>query len=68
MTFTTDHWNGGSDFNKEIGESDLFAENVSKIKQEASGWPDWVKTDEDKLKHIADYAANERIEFEKQKI
>lgn len=43
------HWTEKSQFNKQTGG--LFAEYVNmflKIKQEASGWPDWVKTDEDK--------------------
>ena len=65
------HWNETSQFNKETGESCLFAEYVNiflKIKQEASGWPDWVKSDEDKSKYIADYAENEGIELDKQNI
>ena len=40
------HWDETSQFNKETGEGGLFAAYVNiflKIKQEASGWPEWVK-------------------------
>ena len=46
------HWAETSQFNMSTGDSGLFADYVNtflKIKQEASGWPDWVKTDEDKF-------------------
>lgn len=49
----------------------LFKDYVSKflkIKQEASGYPDWVKTEEDKDKYIADYHKNQGILLEKHKI
>ena len=58
-------------FNKETGECGLFAAYVNiflKIKQEASGWPEWVKTDEDRPKYIADYAENEGIELNPESI
>ena len=44
--------------------NDLFKPYVSKflkIKQEASGFPDWVKTDEDKLKYIEKYHKEQGI-------
>lgn len=47
------------DLIKKTCDSGLFPEYVNmflKIKQEASGWPDWVKTNEDKSKYIDDYA------------
>ena len=53
------HWTEMSRFNKETCDSGLFTEYVNmflNITQEASGWPVWVKTDEDKSKYIADYA------------
>ena len=65
------HWAEMSRFNKQTCDSGLFTEYVNmflKIKQEASGWPDWVKTDEDKSKYIADYAKNEGVELDADKI
>ncbi len=32
-----------------------YVDMFVKIKQEASGWPSWVKTDADKTKFIVDY-------------
>eukprot|EP00999_Lentomonas_sp_LEN2_P002379 NODE_37_length_2975_cov_25.939607_g22_i0.p1 GENE.NODE_37_length_2975_cov_25.939607_g22_i0~~NODE_37_length_2975_cov_25.939607_g22_i0.p1 ORF type:complete len:303 (-),score=26.59 NODE_37_length_2975_cov_25.939607_g22_i0:930-1838(-) len=42
--------------------------NFLKIKQEASGWPDNVKTDEEKNKYISDYEKDMGIRLEKEKI
>lgn len=39
-----------------------------KIKQEASGWPDWCRTEEEKAKYIANYHKHEGIEMEPEKI
>lgn len=50
---------------------DLFSEYVNvflKIKQESSGYPDWVKSDEDKDKYIKDYSDRQHILLEKDKI
>lgn len=38
------------------------------MKVEASGYPDWVKTDLDKDKYVADYFENEGIILEKKNI
>ena len=49
----------------------LFTEYVNrflKIKQEASGYPRWVKSENDKFKYIADYLTNEGIQLDKEKI
>ena len=65
------HWDESSQFNKETGETGLFAQYVNvflKIKQEASGWPEWVKTDEDRSKYITEYAKNEGINLDSGKI
>ena len=43
---------------------DLFL----KIKQEASGWPDWVKTEEDQDKYIDDFFERENVKLDKQNI
>tara|TARA_R100000951_G_scaffold115995_1_gene126051 strand:- start:3166 stop:6990 length:3825 start_codon:yes stop_codon:yes gene_type:complete len=50
---------------------DLFKDYVAKflkIKQEASGYPDWVENDEDKEKYIADYHLKQGIKMDKDKI
>ena len=39
-----------------------------KIKQEASGYPSWVKTDTDKDNNIAEYYVREGIKLDKSKI
>ena len=51
--------------------NDLFKPYVSKflkIKQEASGFPDWVKTDEDKDKYIQKYLDEQGIKLDKHNI
>ena len=50
---------------------ELFKDYVGKflkIKQEASGYPDWVKTEEDKEKYIKNYQDNQGVLMEKEKI
>lgn len=50
---------------------ELFKPYVSKflkIKQEASGFPDWCKTEDDKLKYIADYKEQQGIQLDYSKI
>ena len=39
-----------------------------KIKQEASGYPSWVKSDADKDNYIEEYYAREGIKLDKSKI
>ena len=58
-------------WNWEETTDSLFKGYVSKflkIKQEASGWPDWVKTEEDKQKYIKDYHEKQGILLEYDKI
>ncbi|XP_054259601.1 uncharacterized protein LOC128984320 [Macrosteles quadrilineatus] len=45
-----------------------FINKFLKMKQEASGYPEWCKTEEDKNKYIADYLGHEGIKLEKEKI
>lgn len=50
---------------------DLFKSYVNKflkIKQEASGYPDWVKTEDDKDKYIKKYKAEQGIQLDKENI
>jgi hypothetical protein len=52
-------------------DSELFAGYVNmwlKIKQEASGWPTWCKTDEEKEQYLSQYYEHENIELDKEKI
>ena len=47
--------------------TNLFKPYVSKflkIKQEASGFPDWVKTDEDKHKYVNEYHKNQGVKMD----
>ena len=49
----------------------IFKEYVAKflkIKQESSGYPDWVNTEEDKDKYIQDYKTNQGVLMDKDKI
>ena len=49
----------------------LFREYVDmflKKKQEASGWPKWCKTEQDKGKYIKDYLVNEGIQLDRDSI
>lgn len=50
---------------------ELFKDYVAKflkIKQESSGYPDWVKSEEDKDKYIKNYHDNQGVLMEKDKI
>ena len=38
------------------------------MKQEASGWPSWCKTEDDKQRYIDDYFEKEDIRLEYEKI
>ncbi|XP_054287996.1 uncharacterized protein LOC129003726 [Macrosteles quadrilineatus] len=45
-----------------------FINKFLKMKQEASGYPEWCKTEKDKNKYITDYLGHEGIKLEKDKI
>ncbi|XP_054259940.1 uncharacterized protein LOC128984630 [Macrosteles quadrilineatus] len=45
-----------------------FINKFLKMKQKASGYPEWCKTEEDKNKYIAEYLGHEGIKLEKDKI
>ncbi len=60
-----------SKFDGEDQDTGLFTKYVNtflKLKQEADGWPSWVKTEEDKDLYIEDYEKNEGIHLDKEKI
>ena len=56
-----------SRYDPQTGEGGLFAPYVNmflKIKQEASDWPDWCKTESDKQKYVNDYAKHEGVKLD----
>jgi hypothetical protein len=58
-------------YNKETGQEGLMSGYVNKflkIKQEASGWPEWVKNEQDQEKYIQDYYEREGILLEPKNI
>jgi len=46
---------------RQTGLFKSYIEKFLKIKQEATGWPDWCKTEEDKQKYINDYKEQQNI-------
>ena len=65
------HWNETKQFDKETGENGLFAGYINmflKLKQEASGWPDWVKTENDAVQYLVEYREKEGITLDRENI
>ena len=65
------HWENTTQYDKETGKGGLFAEYINcflKLKQEASGWPAWCQTEEDKLRYITLYKEKEGILLDYAKI
>ena len=61
------HFKEISRYDPETMTGGLFTDYVNtflKIKQEASGWPDWCKTDQDRHKYIDLYSQKEGIHLE----
>lgn len=46
----------------------LYIDKFLKIKQEASGFPSWCRTEEDKHRYIDEYFDNEGIRLDREKI
>ncbi|XP_041361864.1 uncharacterized protein LOC121377831 [Gigantopelta aegis] len=60
------HWSETAQFDPETKTGGLFAEYINtflQLKQEASGWPEWCKTDGDKTRYIKDYEEREGIQL-----
>ena len=60
-------WTQTSQYDPQTKEGGLFAPYVNtflKFKQEASGWPDWCKTDEDRSKYVREYDEKEGVVLE----
>ena len=65
------HFEESTQYDPETQEGGLFAEYINtflKLKQEASGWPEGVVTDEQKDQYIRDYFENEGIQLDKENI
>ena len=65
------HWPETIQYDAETGESGLFAEYIStflKIKTEASGYPKWVKCEDDKDLYIKQFYDHQHILLEKDNI
>jgi hypothetical protein len=65
------HWDQKEQYDPKLKKGGLFTDYVNtflRIKQEASGYPHWVKTDADKNKYISDYFIHEGIQLDKSKI
>jgi len=65
------HYESRSKFCAETGTSGLFSEYIDcflKLKQEKSGWPSWVKTDEDADRYILEYEKREGIRLNPKEI
>ena len=60
------HWQETSQYDPESKEGGLFAPFINtflQMKQEASGWPTWCETPEDKKKYVDDYLQNEGVKL-----
>jgi len=55
-------------FEKKFGLFRKYVDMFLKIKQESSGWPNWVKSEDDKQKYIQDYEINQGIKLDYTKI
>ncbi|KAJ8028056.1 hypothetical protein HOLleu_30183 [Holothuria leucospilota] len=56
-----------SRYDKDTKSGGLFTEYVNtflKVKQEASGWPTWCVTQEDRKRYVREYAENEGIDLD----
>jgi hypothetical protein len=65
------HYERWAQFDGEDPDTGLFTDYINtflKIKQEASGWPEWTRTDEDKERYVADYEEHEGIQLDPSKI
>jgi len=58
-------------YDQNTGEGGHFVEYVNtflKIKQEASGWPEWCRTDADRDRYLFEYERDEGIRLDREKI
>ena len=65
------HWDQTCQFSPETGDKGLFTDYINmflKLKQEASGWPESVTSEQDIAKYLSDYKAREGIERDRESI
>ena len=65
------HFDQVEKYNSSSKNGGIFTDYINtflKMKQQASGWPSWCKTEEDKQKYIEDYFEKEGIQLEYGKI
>ncbi|XP_041366927.1 uncharacterized protein LOC121381654 [Gigantopelta aegis] len=65
------HWPETTQYDPTTCDGGLFAEYINtflKLKQEASGWPEWCLTDEDKDQYMRQYRDKEGVQLDKHKI
>ncbi|XP_072039103.1 uncharacterized protein [Amphiura filiformis] len=58
------HWEQRAEYDKETKTGGLFTDYIDRflqLKQEASGYPDWCVTEEDKRRYIDEYFENEGV-------
>ena len=61
------HWERRAVYNKETKRGGLFTGYIDRflrLKQEASGYPEWCVTPEDKRRYVTDYYENEGIRLD----
>ncbi len=65
------HWDESTQYDPQTKEGGLFVTYVNtflKFKQEASGWPKWCCTDEDRDRYLSDYFEKEGIRLDPMRI
>jgi hypothetical protein len=70
-TYEIWHYAETSTYDKDKNQAGLFSDYIDtflKVKQEASGYPNWVVTEEDKEKYIENYKTNEGVLLDKENI
>ena len=61
------HWPETSRYGPKTNTGGLFTEYVNtflKLKQEASGWPEWCVTADDKARYVREYQEREGIKLD----
>jgi len=62
------HWEETTQYDPTTGEGGLFAKYINtflKFKQEASGPPDWIKSERDMSKYMEDYRRKEGVSLDR---
>jgi hypothetical protein len=65
------HWEKSVIYDKASGEDGLFSNYINaflKLKQESSGWPSWVESEEDRDRYIHEFQKHEGISLDRENI